>query len=68
MHIDFFFKKDERLTKDLEKRISNMGPQLPYTAHSIDTTNASYNQVLANRAQEVIDSFGRMSSTDESRP
>ena len=66
MHIDFFFKKDDRLCKDLEKRIGS-GLPLPYTAQSIDTTNASYNAVLAGRAHEMIDSLGRMSTT-ESKP
>ena len=49
---EFFFKKDERLPRDREKRYIFVPPM---TAQSIDTTNASFNAILAARAQEMVE-------------
>ena len=37
------------------------------TSHSIDTTNASFNAMLAARAQDMIDQLARPQTTDVGR-
>ena len=62
--MEFYFKKDDRLSSHREKRFM-FG--LPQTSHSIDTTNASFNAMLAARAQDMIDQLGRPQTTDTGR-